>query len=257
LLQAKHSKKNEKHIFYRGLGLWEGPLSVRSNTTHLILQNLEDQPIEATWVLSRKGERGYITRVPSIPSKGLVVVSTEGIDTLETGVSYQHMTLQDYVTSASVSLEVELTRAGLFELEARAMVETWSNSYFKNSGSRVLYIAPKKLPDVLLPWTIKPTPSQETRVLVGRVEVILESEEKILKPIVDIVLGHYAEGSQGRKNIELMLKKTKGYPKEVSQAYDYIFGLGRFAEPKIRRVLENSQWDSQLVEDWVLAALTF
>jgi hypothetical protein len=43
-------------------------------------------------------------------------------------------------------------KSGLYQLEARAMVDTWSNSYFKNEGLRVLYITPSKYPNTLLPW---------------------------------------------------------------------------------------------------------
>ncbi len=65
------------------------------------------------------------------------------------------------------------------------MVDTWSSNYFKQFGTRVLYIAGKSYPNTLLPWRISPSPKEEARVLVGRVETLLVREEIEFAPIAN------------------------------------------------------------------------
>src|SRR5439155_13943611 len=60
---------------------------------------------------------------------------------------------------------------GLFAKEARAMVETWQDSWFEE-GSRLIYIVPSRGVDAILPLQVEPAPSQTVRVFVGRIELI-------------------------------------------------------------------------------------
>src|SRR6185436_14521622 len=69
------------------------------------------------------------------------------------------------------SLEALLTREGLYPREARAMVDTWRDSWFEE-GTRLLYIVPRATIDAMLPLDIKPRPIETARVFVGRMELI-------------------------------------------------------------------------------------
>jgi len=64
-----------------------------------------------------------------------------------------------------------LTGLGLYEKEARAMVDIWEDSWF-TEGSRVFYIVPRATVDSQLPLRIIPAPSVIQRVFVGRLEVL-------------------------------------------------------------------------------------
>jgi hypothetical protein len=68
-------------------------------------------------------------------------------------------------------LETILTREGLYPREARAMVDTWRDSWFEE-GTRLLYIVPRATVDAMLPLEIKPRPIETARVFVGRLELI-------------------------------------------------------------------------------------
>lgn len=75
----------------------------------------------------------------------------------------------------------ELVNAGLYEDEAKAMLNTWQESYFKRPGLRVFWIVPEQLVDELLPLSIKPAPKQVNRVFVGRCDVMTpEFEEELV-----------------------------------------------------------------------------
>ena len=60
---------------------------------------------------------------------------------------------------------------GLYPDEARAMLDTWRDSWFEE-GSRLLYIVPPSFVNRVLPLTISPAPSETTRVFVGRLELV-------------------------------------------------------------------------------------
>jgi hypothetical protein len=68
-------------------------------------------------------------------------------------------------------LETILTREGLYPREARAMVDTWRDSWFEE-GTRLLYLVPRATVDAMLPLDIKPRPIETARVFVGRLELI-------------------------------------------------------------------------------------
>jgi hypothetical protein len=70
-----------------------------------------------------------------------------------------------------------LVSHGLYEREAEAMLNTWRDSWFEE-GLRVFYVLPRPVVDAILPITIDPSPSELTRVLVGRAELITPEMEK-------------------------------------------------------------------------------
>jgi hypothetical protein len=73
-----------------------------------------------------------------------------------------------------------LVTQGLYQDEARAMVETWRGSWFEE-GSRLLYIVPPAFVDGVLPLSINPAPAQTVRVFVGRLELVTPETEKAVE----------------------------------------------------------------------------
>ncbi len=69
------------------------------------------------------------------------------------------------------ALESALVAQGLFPKEARAMLDTWNDSWFEE-GSRLIYIVPSAVVDEMLPLHIDPAPSEIARVFVGRIELV-------------------------------------------------------------------------------------
>jgi hypothetical protein len=80
----------------------------------------------------------------------------------------------DYKAEAIADLRASMKRslvsAGLFDDEAAAMLDTWSDSYFKSPGLRALYLVPRAWTDYFLPLDIS-VPTTLTRVLVGRIDL--------------------------------------------------------------------------------------
>src|SRR5207244_2814168 len=120
-----------------------------------------------------------------------------------------------------------LVEGGLFPDEAQAMVNTWNRSYFRTPGTRVLYLVPRAPIDRTLPIKIDAMTAngvsvshQLVRVFVGRVECLTpELEARIEGWLRDLAAADSDRSSAARSGL---------------------LALGRFAEPHLRRALQNS-----------------
>ena len=194
----------EKFIFYRGLGKFEVPFRVEARADGLIdVVNDSDEPIEDVFLLRVHDAGGATIPLGRIAAHGAirgVALPVEG----------KERNVDRYVDETMATVAAALERSGLYADEARAMVETWSRSYFRSPGLRVLYLAPRAWTDRLLPLSVLPQPQTVVRTLVGRVEVMTRGDE------ADLLLRARAAAGGGEA--------------------DLVSSLGRFAEPRLRRV---------------------
>jgi hypothetical protein len=202
LRHSNDPTERDRFIFYRGVGRFSTPFSVRSqNVTALELRNASLDRIPAAFLLYVVGDRGRVVELGAIdPGARTVAVPPK-----ETPIDV-------YVSEASEKVFAALRATGLYDDEARAMVNTWQRSYFRTQGLRVLYVLPRAWTDALLPIRISPAPSELVRTLVGRVEVFSREEELALAVRIESAA--------------------------TSRATMDIRPLGAFAEPKLRRARE-------------------
>ena len=203
----------EKFIFYRGLGRFSVPIQVQSQAQELKVFNHSDETIADAFLIQFDGRRGSVRSLGKISSQsgnnyGPISAGPESLKELDT-----------YLQDVSSQLKTALEKSGLYTDEAEAMVATWSKSYFKTPGVRILYVLPRAWTDRLLPIQFQPTPEKLVRTLIGRVEILTAQEESKLSADV----------------------------KEVSASGEKVMTdhLGRFAEPKLLRVKQLTT-DSQL-----------
>jgi hypothetical protein len=156
--------EQEKFLFYRGVGVFDLPLSVRLKDSQVIVRSAGPDEIAKVILFENRGGRsGW--RIQG-PIKGLATIARPALD--------------QPVESLLREFEKTLVEQGLYEKEAAAMVKTWRDSWFEE-GLRVFYILPRRATDTILPITIKPQPSELARVFVGRAEIITpEMENEIL-----------------------------------------------------------------------------
>jgi len=84
------------------------------------------------------------------------------------------------LANLKASMQDTLVKAGLYPEEASAMLRTWELSYFKSPGLRFFYVAPKSWVDKVLPLKITGAPTNITRVMVGRIELISPAQRATL-----------------------------------------------------------------------------
>jgi hypothetical protein len=148
--------QKEKFLFYRGVGTFPVPLSsVVTADGKISVKNSGSDPVPAVILFeNRAGKQRY-----------------RFAGALQTELSLDSESLPENSGDLFRDLQRLLVDRGLYQREARAMIETWRDSWFEE-GTRLFYIVPPRAVDAILPLEIQPTPLQVSRVFVGRMELI-------------------------------------------------------------------------------------
>ncbi|MEO5726226.1 MAG: hypothetical protein ABI134_16715, partial [Byssovorax sp.] len=201
--------QEERFLFYRGLGNLEFPLQVGAvpggkvsvvNPSKMAMGSLFVINVgngKGAFSVKEEGVSGGESLEPSIPS-------LEGA--APTAI---------YVEALAAKVTEALDATGLYHDEALAMVHTWKRQWFRTPGVRVLYLMPQAWTDAAIPLTITPPPEEMRRVMMIRVEVITPELEQA----------------------DAAMAKQLAQPSTESVGRAHFDGLGRFAEPRLRRAL--------------------
>jgi len=146
----------EKFLFYRGVGRFAPPIAATVATDGKItVRTPAGQPLGDIMLFeNRGGTIAFESRHSPAGRLTLDPLSTDG----------------ESVTPHA-ELERMLVANGLYPREAKAMVDTWRDSWFEE-GSRLFYVVPREAVDSILPLEIRPTPAATVRVFMGRVELV-------------------------------------------------------------------------------------
>jgi hypothetical protein len=172
----------EKFIFYRGLGAFETKLFITSQNGNLKVVNTSKNSIPSVFVVDSDVSGGAIQALGELKAGQNLVVSDKNLLDLKN----HHQGSAEFSESAKKLMLNSLVSNGLNTDEALAMLNTWEHGYFKTKGLRVLYVLNRNEVESILPMTITPSPAQLNRVFVGRIEVLLDTEENdILQKVVN------------------------------------------------------------------------
>lgn len=172
----KLPREEEPFIFYRGVGNFELPIKVTQESGQaLTIENQSDQDLSHVFIYKTDGQRGKLYPLGRLPkgksaSHGLTLAMPSPKESPNAA----------HIERSKDQLINALKEAGLFEPEARAMVNTWERSYFKTPGTRILYIVPRAWTDKLLPLSLEPKPDLLERVLIGRIESLPPGQQEQL-----------------------------------------------------------------------------
>jgi hypothetical protein len=220
-VKTASGEQQEKFLFYRGVSKFSVPLSAVLDTEgKLRIRNHGEQEIPVTILFERRGERvGY--RIGGPLHEEAILDAPELTSTID---------------ELDRDLERILVTQGLYQDEARAMVETWRDSWFEE-GSRLLYIVPPAFVNDVLPLSIKPAPAQTVRVFVGRLELVTPATEK---EVENAFAAHdtatlKAYGRFLEPILATMVKKEKN-PAQARRFQDYLnFAYGRLVTQNLGR----------------------
>ena len=170
MVRTDKGTQQEKFLFYRGVSVFPVPVSAQESPEgKVLIKNLGAEEIPGIILFERRGDKlGY--------RLGGALQSEAMIDPPELTSTLESSTLE----IMSGDLEGLLVAQGLYPDEARAMVETWRQSWFEE-GSRLLYIVPAQFVNRVLPLSINPAPGQVVRVFVGRLELISPTTERAVE----------------------------------------------------------------------------
>lgn len=161
----------EGFLFYRGLGSFEPGLQTRI---------LQDETLELT--NRTGGEIPYLLVYERLPDGTHHWVEHHSLGD-EATIRFRESAIScegtgTFNAELYRSLSENLAKQGLLPSEARAMVETWWQSYFAAPGLRVFWVLPDDRTDAILPLEVTPAPEKTVRVLVGRSEVLRPRQEQ-------------------------------------------------------------------------------
>ena len=198
--------EKEKFLFYRGVGNFEPPISATVGLDGSIVVRNPDREAVGDIVLFENRGGTIVYQVRHVAS-GQVMFGPPSLD--------------GEFAAPQAELERILIAHGLYQREAKAMVDTWRDSWFEE-GTRLFYIAPRKAIDAILPLEISPRPDKVVRVFVGRVELVtsrtereveqaiarndrqtLQRHGRFLQPIADRLLTRLAPAERARMQARL------------------------------------------------------
>jgi len=158
-------EQHEKFLFYRGVGRFPVPLSVRlTGDGKVVIENRGHDTVPSAILFeNRGGHLGY-----------------RNAGAVADVVALDPPSLEGSLAVLRHDLETALIAQGLFPREAQAMVETWRDSWFEE-GSRLIYIVPSRTIDAVLPLQVEPVPSETARVFVGRIELVTPETQRALE----------------------------------------------------------------------------
>jgi hypothetical protein len=219
--------ESEKFLFYRGVGHMDAPLTVsRDNDSggllfHSQLEELRSsEPLEihAMWLVDIRpdGEIAFRT----LPSVALSHNSDEILARTPSTFSPDDYSTANF-DKLKDSLKAALVSEGLFDDEARALLNTWEVSYFKSPGLRVFFLCPRAWTDYYLPLQIS-LPAQINRVMVGRIELVTPEQREKLRELA--ALSPAVIDEQGQNWVKLWRESLNHAP----ETYQIYLDLGRF-----------------------------
>lgn len=173
-VHARARVEYERDLFYRGLTEFPGPLTatVDPHETQLALITEGRESLKNLFVVTiRKGLMRY-QRVERVVPDRTTDVQLDAVP---------YASLDDTRSQLMEDMVAALVSEGLYEKEARAMVDTWKHQWFTEEGSRVFYLLPRAWTDRVLPLEVTPKPDRIVRVMVGRAELLMPSIERGLR----------------------------------------------------------------------------
>ncbi len=213
-----NTPETEKFIFYRGAGSFDTPLRVTVDSNNTVaVENTCQQNLAHLFLVNIHHGTGAFAVLDALPVGNSVVWVELTNGPADHWMQYPLPQFQDEI---GARVQAALVSEGLFTDEAKAMVDTWKDSWFTEQGTRVLYILPRLWTDEILPITLNPPPKELTRVMVGRAEIISPETE-----------AHF---------LQTLVEAQSGDPKARLQAAIEFRNLGRFADPALQLALSHA-----------------
>ena len=172
----------DRVLFYRGAADLQPPVQVTTgDDATFSLSNVSGQPMAAAFALQ------------SSP-KGIAWVRMDGFQPVQwvdgKPVNIKSFTFPEAkdrtegIATLSRAVTETLVTEGLTPAEAAAMVTTWQDLWFTETGTRVLSILPEPWVDQTVPLSINPVPDKLERVYVLRTEILTKFREETLADLL-------------------------------------------------------------------------
>ena len=208
--------ETEHYLFYRGLGRWQPKVRVAAGGNGKAVFHNDLAGRIPFCLLLEIGEHGGRFTTGGAVAPG-------GKHSFDLGQTPWQTDREQLARQVGAAVLQALVADGLYLDEARAMVATWSRSWFRRDGARVLWLLPRAQVDTVLPLHLDPQPKELVRTLVGRLEFITpEAQQAVERALDDLA------------------QKDAGLRRRGAS---HLVALDRFLEPHLRNVEANGSSD--------------
>jgi len=202
----------ERFLFYRGLGEAPLPVSARASADRVTATTSEVTGLRHLFILRVEGRRGAFSYISELAAGSVLEQRLPSMT--------DALPLETFASRLSDAMARRLVESGLYEKEARAMVNTWRASYFQTEGVRLLFVLPQAWTDRFIPIAITPEPTALIRVMVGRLELLDPAREQRAEDAI--------------RNLTSNDRVVR------ERAFALLRAEGRFIEPIVRRTLRTT-----------------
>jgi len=204
--------EGEVYLFYRGVGHVQSPVRIRKTQAMREVSVRQQQPttaplsISACWLLEVKsdGTAAYV-HLGKVSGRDEVVTAPL--------VPPAQTFSADAIERLRSEMREALNAEGLFDDESAAMLNTWQKSYFAAPGLRLFYMVPRAWTDAVLPLSVDGPAEVKSRAMVGRIELISDTQREVLSAIptdaFDMVAVGNTMGKLGRFALPLLIHHAK------------------------------------------------
>jgi hypothetical protein len=200
----------ERYLFYRGLGTFDLPFGGRALKDGIVVFQNRSLHDVAQVIFLEVGEGGASARytIESSVAPGSGVKAALG--------QRKPMPIESVLPGLEADMGKILQGRGLFADEARAMVRTWSRSWFRQEGLRCIYVVPRQVTDAILPLVITPAPDRIVRVLVGRLELVKpETRDEVETALLDLAAEDASRRGRGAARLARLGRFEEAHLREI------------------------------------------
>jgi hypothetical protein len=206
--------EGEQYVFYRGVGHVEAPLKVTRGGDKIAIndagQSSKGQP---RWLAEFRADGTCAFRTITDKSEASGTFAGDDFS-------------KDRVAALRQEMRQALIADGLFEDEAKAMLNTWERSYFQGVGQRVFFMVPREWTDAMLPLKLS-VPAEIKRVMIGRIELITPAQREAITRLPDAT----SFQSLGRFGYAMVLEELRQRPNAALAKFAREQGIRAFAPP--------------------------
>jgi hypothetical protein len=183
--------ERERFIYYDGLfpqGKW---LKVTIDKERISITNRVKHPVFDLTMVDRRDDNVRVARIAKMDA-GQTIKEVE----------FAAVESARFPSESAETLVKQLVAAGLFEDEARSLVDLWKRELFETPGVNLFYRLPQEEYQARMPLSIEPKPGNVTRVgLIYHAHLEPDFAERILELVQKLDAARFAERDAAMKKL--------------------------------------------------------
>jgi hypothetical protein len=183
--------ERERFVYYDGLFPQSKWLKVTIDKERVSIVNRVKHPVFELTMVDRRDDKVRVARIAKLDA-GQTIKS----------VDFVAVDAARFPSDAAETLVTQLVAAGLFEDEARSLVDLWKKELFETPGVNLFYRIPAEEYQAKMPLTIEPKPESVTRVgLIYQAHLEPDFADRVLELVQKLDAAKFADRDAAMKKL--------------------------------------------------------